>query len=75
LEGADIVIHAHTHRPRVHHDTDGRLIVNPGETGGWTYRQPTIAVVETRPLSAEIVCLAPMPNSERRRINGSSQFR
>lgn len=75
LNGADVVIHAHTHKPRVTHDEAGRLIVNPGEVSGWTYRNPTVAILETRPLSAEIVSLATMPEVERRRINRSAQFR
>jgi putative phosphoesterase len=32
LDGADIVIYAHTHRPRIYTDEQGRLLVNPGET-------------------------------------------
>lgn len=75
LDGAEIVIHAHTHRPRIHRDDAGRLIVNPGETSGWTYRRPTMAIVETQPLSGEIVDLAEMPRVARRRINRSSQYR
>ena len=75
LVGADVVIHAHTHKPRVSRDAAGRLIVNPGEVSGWTYRKPTVAILETRPPDAEIVSLAKMPEMERRRINSSSQFR
>ncbi|RIK78130.1 MAG: hypothetical protein DCC68_15820 [Planctomycetota bacterium] len=75
LDGAEIVIHAHTHRPRIHRDDAGRLIVNPGETSGWTYRRPTMAIVETQPLAGEIVDLAEMPRVARRRINRSSQYR
>jgi putative phosphoesterase len=75
LDGADVVIHAHTHRPRIARDEAGRLIVNPGETSGWTYRRPTMAIIETRPLSGEIVELAEMPEVERRQINRSSQYR
>jgi uncharacterized protein len=72
---AELVIYSHTHKPRVDRDESGRLFVNPGETSGWTYRQPTIAIVETRPLAAEIVELALMPPVEKRRINRSSAYR
>jgi predicted phosphodiesterase len=36
------------------------LFVNPGETSGWTYRKPTIGVLETEPLSARIIPLPEM---------------
>lgn len=75
FDGADVVIHAHTHRPRIRRDEAGRLIVNPGEVSGWTYRRPTVAILDTRPLDAQIVPLAAMPAVERRRINASSRFR
>ena len=57
LDGADVVISAHTHRPSIVRDAAGRLFVNPGETSGWTSRKPTIAIVETQPPGAEIVAL------------------
>jgi hypothetical protein len=37
------------------------LFVNPGETSGWTYRKPTIGVLETNPLSARIIALPELP--------------
>ena len=58
---ADVVIFAHSHRPSVVKDDNGRLFVNPGETSGWTSRKPTIAVVETNPLDATIIALPEMP--------------
>ena len=57
FEGADIVIYAHTHRPVIRHDAAGRLFVNPGEASGWTYRRPSVAVLETCTRQAEIVWL------------------
>jgi putative phosphoesterase len=75
LDEAQLVIHAHTHKPRIHRDVAGRLVVNPGETSGWTYRRPTMAIVETDPLAGEIVELAAMAPAQRRRINRSSQYR
>src|SRR5690606_17630664 len=50
LEGEgdfDAAIYAHTHRPSVHRDARGRLYVNPGETSGWTFGRPTIALLAT----------------------------
>ncbi len=57
VDGADVIVFGHTHKPRVERDAAGRLLVNPGETSGWTYRHPTIAILETAPLAAEIVNL------------------
>ncbi len=65
--GSDVVVYAHTHRPRIDVDAEGRLLLNPGETSGWTYRRPTIALLETggaRP-RAEILDLLPGENESR----------
>jgi uncharacterized protein len=59
--GAQVVVCGHTHKPSVYTDQNGVLFVNPGETSGWTYRKPTIGVLETRPLSARIVALPELP--------------
>jgi len=55
--GSDIVIYAHTHRPRVYRDDSGRIWINPGETSGWTYRKPSIAVLDSSTMEAKIVGL------------------
>ena len=60
IEGCDVVISAHTHRAAIRQDESGRLFVNPGETSGWTYRKPSIAILETKPLEARIVLLPEM---------------
>lgn len=57
VDGADIIVFAHTHRPSINQDDSGRLWINPGETSGWTYREPTIAILETRSRSAELIPL------------------
>lgn len=57
FSGADVVIFGHTHRPVVRRDARGRLFVNPGETSGWTYRRPSIALLDTVSRQAEIVWL------------------
>lgn len=60
-EGFDVVVSAHTHRPKIATDNDGRLWINPGETSGWTFRQPSMALLETQPLHAEILRLPELP--------------
>jgi putative phosphoesterase len=60
-EGADVIISAHTHKPSIRRDEAGRLFVNPGETAGWMFRKPTVALLETKPLEARIVSLPEMP--------------
>lgn len=56
-EGSDVIIYAHTHKPSIRRDASGRLLLNPGETSGWTYRRPSVAILETDPLEAEILPL------------------
>ncbi|MGC3967692.1 MAG: metallophosphoesterase [Pirellulales bacterium] len=74
-DGADVVVCGHTHKPNIERDDAGRLFVNPGETSGWTYRKPTIAVLETNPLDAEIIPLAEMTPLPPRKINRSTKSR
>jgi putative phosphoesterase len=47
LGECDVVISAHTHRAHAREDETGRLFINPGETSGWTYREPSVALFET----------------------------
>ena len=58
VDGFHVVISAHTHKPRITRDEQGRLFLCPGETSGWTYRKPTVAILETQPLAAEFVAPA-----------------
>lgn len=53
--GADVIIYAHTHRPTVSRDGQGRLFLNPGEASGWSFGRATIAVLETESRTAQIV--------------------
>jgi putative phosphoesterase len=53
----DIALFGHTHKPRIRRDKAGRLLINPGETSGWTFGQPTIALLETATREVEIVRL------------------
>ena len=75
VDGADVIVYGHTHKPSIRRDTAGRLYINPGETSGWTYRQPTIATLDTATMTAEIVPLPPMPPAPPRQINRSSRSR
>jgi putative phosphoesterase len=75
LDGAEVVIFGHTHKPSISRDDQGRLFINPGETSGWTYRRPTIATLDTATLAAEIIELPAMPPAPPRQINRSSRFR
>jgi uncharacterized protein len=53
----DVCVFAHTHKPRIVRDAQGRLLINPGETSGWTFRRPTVVLLETSPRQARIVPL------------------
>jgi putative phosphoesterase len=53
----DVFICGHTHKPTVRRDDAGRLFLNPGETSGWTFRRPTIALLETRDRSVRFLDL------------------
>ncbi len=53
----DILVYAHTHQPSIHKDELGRLFLNPGETSGWSYGKPTIAILDTSTREAEILPL------------------
>lgn len=53
----DVCIFAHTHRAEIFRDDAGRWYINPGETSGWSFHHPSVALLETSPLSAQIVHL------------------
>jgi putative phosphoesterase len=55
----DIAVFGHTHKPKIIHDERGRLLINPGETSGWTFNQPTIALLDTASRKVELIPLAP----------------
>ena len=60
IDDADVVVFAHTHRPSVAKDRHGRVFVNPGEVGGWMFRKPTVAILDTETRNVEIVPLVEM---------------
>ncbi len=53
LEACDILVVGHTHEPRIARE-EGRLVVNPGECGGWTSGRCTVAIIDTDALAADI---------------------
>jgi putative phosphoesterase len=52
----DLVIYGHTHKPVVKKMKE-TLLVNPGEAGSWLYGQSTVAIVDLKEMTAEIVSL------------------
>ena len=60
IDEADVVVFAHTHRSSIAKDRHGRLFINPGEVGGWMFREPSFAVLDTETKTAEIVRLPDM---------------
>ena len=55
---ADIIITGHTHEV-VSERRDGKLFLNPGECCGWVNGRCTLAVLDTRSLSAEVIEVTP----------------
>jgi putative phosphoesterase len=51
----DVAVYGHTHKPRVDRDKCGRLHINPGETGGWSFGRPTIAVLDTNTFKTRMI--------------------
>jgi uncharacterized protein len=62
----DIAVFGHTHKPRVRHDEQNRLLINPGETSGWTFGNPTIVLLETTSQAIEVVSLLDQPSESLR---------
>lgn len=64
LEGEfDIAIYAHSHKPSITRDDQGRLYINPGETSGWSHGRPSVALLETSTMQARIVYLTKIPST------------
>lgn len=61
--GFDVAIYAHTHKPRITRDEQGRLLINPGETSGWSFGRPSVALLDTTTLEARILLLKPSAES------------
>jgi putative phosphoesterase len=53
----DIIIFGHTHKPEIR-EMGKTLIVNPGEAGGWLHGRSTVALLDPRSRTAEILPIA-----------------
>jgi len=53
----DVAVYGHSHKPRIEMEPRGRLLLNPGETSGWTFGRPTIMLLETTTRQATLVDL------------------
>lgn len=61
----DIAVFGHTHKPRIEHDEQGRLQINPGETSGWSFGRPTIVLLDTATRVATVCDLRDRPAIEK----------
>ncbi len=52
----DVLVVGHTHKAKLRRE-HGVLIVNPGEAGGWLYGKSTVALLNPKDLSVEVVTL------------------
>jgi putative phosphoesterase len=55
--GYDIAVFGHTHKPRIESDSEGRLLINPGETSGWSFGRSTIVILETATRATTVIDL------------------
>lgn len=46
-EPFDVAVFGHSHKRRLERDEAGRLHLNPGETSGWSFGSPSVALLET----------------------------
>lgn len=53
----DVIISGHTHRPAIRRSGEA-LLINPGEACGERYGEPTVAILDTDSLEAEILPLS-----------------
>jgi len=53
----DVIISGHTHRPVIRRSGE-TLLINPGEACGERYGEPTVAILDTDTLEAEILPLS-----------------
>ena len=52
-EKAELIVFGHTHKPEIKKLED-RLLVNPGECGGWLSNKASVAIVDLEILSAKV---------------------
>ncbi|MFQ5911858.1 MAG: metallophosphoesterase [Nitrospinota bacterium] len=84
----DVILHGHVHAlPNTKNGGErverigSTLVINPGEAGGWVHGKATAAIVDTEPLSAEIIEITKVEPFERglrssatRRAEGFGRF-
>ena len=51
----DVIIYGHTHQVDIR--ADKTLVINPGETGGWTTGRSTVVVLDLNDMNTELVDL------------------
>lgn len=57
----DLAVVGHTHKFRIARDDAGRMVINPGETSGWSFGVPTVALFDLPTRTVERVeLLAPL---------------
>ena len=56
LEAYDVIVHGHTHKSKVSRK-GVTLIVNPGEVCGYLSGNPSMAIIDTKPIRAQIIPL------------------
>jgi len=54
----DLVVHGHTHRPEVRRE-ESKLLLNPGEVGGWLTGRASMALFHLETMEAKILDLFP----------------
>ena len=52
----DVLVFGHTHRPLIQ-KMNGTLAVNPGESGGWLSGKSTVALLDPRTMTVDIISL------------------
>lgn len=50
----DLVVYGHTHEAMLR-KFGSSLLLNPGETGGWLYGKPSVAIVDLASMEGEII--------------------
>jgi len=56
-KACDVIVFGHTHKPFTER-SDGILLINPGEAGGWLSGKSTVALFDPKNMSVDIVPLS-----------------
>ena len=57
----DVAVYAHSHKSMITKDSKERLWINPGETSGWTFDDPTVVLLETTSMQTTLIRLHDIP--------------